>query len=47
MAFIKVSVYVVEAGTNISVDMVFPNDRRWNPEAGDIKGVITLPQEKR
>ncbi|MDR1617764.1 MAG: esterase family protein [Treponema sp.] len=42
MAFVNVSVYVPEAGMNINVDMVFPNDRRWKAEAGDIKGVITL-----
>jgi putative lysine transport system ATP-binding protein len=42
MAFIHTSVYVPEAGMNINVAMVFPNDRRWNAEAGDIKGVITL-----
>jgi putative lysine transport system ATP-binding protein len=42
MAFVQVSVFVPEAGMNINVDMVFPNDRRWNAEAGDIKGVITL-----
>jgi S-formylglutathione hydrolase FrmB len=42
MAFVNVSVYVPEAGMNINVDMVFPNDLRWKADAGDIKGVITL-----
>jgi S-formylglutathione hydrolase FrmB len=42
MAFVNVSVYVPEAGMNITVDMVFPNDRRWKDDAGAIKGVITL-----
>jgi S-formylglutathione hydrolase FrmB len=27
---------------NVNVAMVFPNDRRWNPGADNIKGVITL-----
>jgi S-formylglutathione hydrolase FrmB len=41
MAFVNVSVYVPEAGMNINVAIVFPNDRRWKDDAG-IKGVITL-----
>jgi S-formylglutathione hydrolase FrmB len=42
VAFVNVSVYVPEAGQNVSVSMVVPNDGRWNIEARGIKGVITL-----
>jgi S-formylglutathione hydrolase FrmB len=42
VAFVNTAVFVPEANMNVNVAMVFPNDRRWNPEAGEIKGVITL-----
>ncbi|MDR0643227.1 MAG: hypothetical protein LBG07_12315 [Treponema sp.] len=42
MAFVNTAVFVPEADMNVNVTMVFPNDRRWNPGAGEIKGVITL-----
>jgi S-formylglutathione hydrolase FrmB len=42
VAFVNTAVFVPEANMNVTVTMVFPNDRRWDPEAGEIKGVITL-----
>jgi S-formylglutathione hydrolase FrmB len=42
VAFVNTTVFIPEANMNVNVAMVFPNDRRWNPEAGEIKGVITL-----
>jgi S-formylglutathione hydrolase FrmB len=42
MSFIQAAVFVPEANMNVNVAMVFPHDRRWDPGAGEIKGVITL-----